>query len=384
MSRKICFVTGTRAEYGLLRPVMNLLKTDSDVVFQLVVTGSHLSQRHGETVSEIEGDGFTPDAKLKVDLSNDSRVAVAVAMANTTAQMAETFSRLAPDLIVVLGDRYEILATAQAALILGIPVAHIHGGEVTTGAFDDSIRHAITKISNLHFVAADEYARRVIQLGEQPNTVFNVGSLGVEIALSEQLLTQQELSATLNLDLTNPILLITHHPTTNSADSTTSEIAELLAALKSFSFCTIIFTGANADPGNHAITEMVNNFVAEDPKKRSAHKSLGQKNYLSLMKICAAVIGNSSSGIIEAPAFGVPTVNIGSRQDGRLRADSIIDVATSHDQIKTAIETALSSTWHERCAKQRMRYGADNTAQRIADTLKTAETNQQKTFFDIS
>ncbi|MEY4796712.1 MAG: hypothetical protein RJA50_196, partial [Actinomycetota bacterium] len=224
---------------------MNLLKTDSDVVFQLVVTGSHLSERHGETVNEIEGDGFTPDAKLTVDLSNDSRVAVAVAMANTTAQMAETFSRLAPDLIVVLGDRYEILATAQAALILGIPVAHIHGGEVTTGAFDDSIRHAITKISNLHFVAADEYARRVIQLGEQPNTVFNVGSLGVEIALSEQLLTQQELSATLNLDLTNPILLVTHHPTTNSTDSTTSEIAELFAALKSFSFCTIIFTGAN-------------------------------------------------------------------------------------------------------------------------------------------
>lgn len=383
MNRKICVVTGTRAEYGLLRRLLLILKNDPQIELQLVVTGSHLSPSHGMTVNEIENDGFVPVAKLSVDLSDDSKLATVKAMADVTSQIAETLSSLAPDVVVLLGDRYEILATAQAALILGIPVAHIHGGEITSGAFDDSIRHAITKMSSLHFVAADEYARRVVQLGEQPSSVFNVGSLGVENALASKLLNKSDLSKALNVELESPILLVTYHPTTRSTMSVTEEIDQVLSALENFSYCTIVFTGVNADPGNAEVSTRIAKFVQRDTRLRSLHASLGQHKYLSLLNLCDAVIGNSSSGIIEAPAFGKPTVNIGNRQDGRLRASSIIDVGVAKQEIQTAIETALSPTWRERCAKTVSSYKSSNTAQLIADTLKNAELNLHKTFFDI-
>ena len=383
MNRKICVVTGTRAEYGLLRRLLLILKNDPQIELQLVVTGSHLSPSHGMTIDEIESDGFVPIAKLSVDLSDDSKLATVKAMANVTSQIAETLSSLKPDVVVLLGDRYEILATAQAALILDIPVAHIHGGEITSGAFDDSIRHAITKMSSLHFVAAPEYAKRVVQLGEQPGSVFNVGSLGVENALASELMNKSDLSKALNVELKNPILLVTYHPTTRSTMSVTEEIDQVLLALENFSHCTIVFTGVNADPGNAEVSTRIAKFVQRDPKLRSLHASLGQNKYLSLLNLCDVVIGNSSSGIIEAPAFGKPTVNIGNRQDGRLRADSIIDVGVTKQEIQTAIETALSPTWRERCAKTVSSYKSSNTAQLIADTLKNAELNLHKTFFDI-
>ena len=383
MGRKFCVVTGTRAEYGLLRPLLSILKNDPEIELQLIVTGSHLSAQHGMTVNEIEADGFVPSAKLPVDLADDSKLGVAKAMAHTTSQIAESFSRLAPDLVVLLGDRYEILAAAQAALVIGIPVAHIHGGEVTTGAFDDSIRHAITKISNLHFVAAQEYARRVVQLGEQPSSVFNVGSLGVEIALKTEPMSREDIRKSLNTELNDPILLVTYHPTTRSTESATNEIEQVLSALESFNYCTIVFTGVNADPGNSAITSQIKKFVQAEPGSRSLHSSLGQHKYLTLLRMCDAVIGNSSSGIIEAPVFGKPTVNIGSRQNGRLRADSIIDVNVVKQEIQTAIETALSSTWRERCSKSVSAYGSGNTAQDIADILKSAELTLHKIFFDL-
>ena len=383
MNRKICVVTGTRAEYGLLRRLLLILKNDPQIELQLVVTGSHLSPSHGMTVNEIESDGFVPVAKLSVDLSDDSKLATVKAMADVTSQIAETLSSLAPDVVVLLGDRYEILATAQAALILGIPVAHIHGGEITSGAFDDSIRHAITKMSSLHFVAAEDYARRVVQLGEQPSSVFNVGSLGVENALASKPMNKSDLSKALNVELESPILLVTYHPTTRSTMSVTEEIDQVLSALENFSYCTIVFTGVNADPGNAEVSTRIAKFVQRDPKLRSLHASLGQNKYLSLLNLCDAVIGNSSSGIIEAPAFGKPTVNIGNRQDGRLRASSIIDVGVAKQEIQTAIETALSPTWRERCAKTVSSYKSSNTAQLIADTLKNAELNLHKTFFDI-
>ena len=384
MARKICVVTGTRAEYGLLRPLLLILKNDPEIELQLIVTGSHLSAQHGSTVNEIEADDFTPSAKLPVDLADDSKLGVAKVMAHTTSQIAESFSRLTPDVVVLLGDRYEILAAAQAALIIGIPVAHIHGGEVTTGAFDDSIRHAITKMSSLHFVAAQEYARRVVQLGEQPSSVFNVGSLGVEIALKTEPISREDLRNSLNIELNNPILLVTYHPTTRSSDSVTAEIDQVLSALNNFSYCSIVFTGVNADPGNLAITNQIKEFVQAEPKSRSLHQTLGQHKYLSLLSLCDVVVGNSSSGIIEAPAFGKPTVNIGSRQNGRLRADSIIDVGVAKQEIQTAIETALSSTWRERCLKSVSAYDSGNTTQDIADTLKSAELNLHKIFFDLS
>ena len=384
MLRKICVVTGTRAEYGLLRPVMTLLKSDPKLEFQLVVTGSHLSPRHGETVRQIERDGFSPDERVQVDLTNDSKLGIALAMADTTSKIAEAFSRLAPDVVVVLGDRYEILACAQAALILGIPIAHIHGGEITAGAFDDSIRHAITKMSSFHFVAAQDYARRVVQLGEQPNTVFNVGALGVDLVLTTELVDRQELCESLQIQLTNPILLVTYHPTTRTDKSASEEITEVLAALEKFAHCTMIFTGVNADPGNSEIFSAITKFVAADPKKRSLHDSLGQKNYLNLMRLCDVVVGNSSSGIIEAPAFRVPTVNIGARQRGRLRADSIIDANVDRNQIQTSIEIALSSTWRERCAKTVSLYGSGDCAQNIVNILKIADISDHKIFFDLS
>ena len=384
MKRKICVVTGTRAEYGLLRRLLLILKNDPQIELQLVVTGSHLSPSHGMTVDEIESDGFVPVAKLSVDLSDDSKLATVKVMADVTSQIAKTLSSLNPDVVVLLGDRYEILATAQAALILGIPVAHIHGGEITSGAFDDSIRHAVTKMSSLHFVAAEDYARRVVQLGEQPNSAFNVGSLGVENALTSKFMNKSELSKTLNVELENPILLVTYHPTTRSTMSVAEEIDQVLSALENFSYCTIVFTGVNADPGNSEVSSRIAKFVQRDTKLRSLHASLGQNKYLSLLNLCDVVIGNSSSGIIEAPAFGKPTVNIGNRQDGRLRAGSIIDVTINHDQIKTAIETALSPIWQEHCTGQKLPYAAGKTAQRIAEILKTSETKLQKTFFNIS
>lgn len=383
MNRKICVVTGTRAEYGLLHRLLLILKNDPQIELQLVVTGSHLSPSHGMTVNEIENDGFVPVAKLSVDLSDDSKLATVKAMADVTSQIAETLSSLEPDVVVLLGDRYEILATAQAALILDIPVAHIHGGEITSGAFDDNIRHAITKMSSMHFVAAEDYARRVVQLGEQPSSVFNVGSLGVENALASKLLNKSDLSKALNVELESPILLVTYHPTTRSTMSVTEEIDQVLSALENFSYCTIVFTGVNADPGNAEVSTRIAKFVQRDTRLRSLHASLGQHKYLSLLNLCDAVIGNSSSGIIEAPAFGKPTVNIGNRQDGRLRASSIIDVGVAKQEMQTAIETALSPTWRERCAKTVSSYKSSNTAQLIADTLKNAELNLHKTFFDI-
>jgi len=384
VTKRICVVTGTRAEYGLLHRLLLILKNDPQIELQLVVTGSHLSPSHGMTINEIESDGFVPVAKLPIDLSNDSKLATVKAMTSVTSQIAETLSGLTPDVVVLLGDRYEILATAQAALILNIPVAHIHGGELTSGAFDDSIRHAVTKMSSLHFVAAQEYARRVVQLGEQPSSVFNVGSLGVENALASKLIDKSDLSAELNVELKNPILLVTYHPTTRSTMSVTEEIDQVLSALENFSSCTIVFTGVNADPGNAEVSSQITKFVQRDPKLRSLYTSLGQNKYLSLLNLCDAVVGNSSSGIIEAPAFGKPTVNIGSRQDGRLRANSIIDVGVAKQEIQTAIETALSPNWRERCAETVSSYKWSNTAQLIADTLKNAELNLHKTFFDIT
>jgi len=383
VKRKICVVTGTRAEYGLLRRMLLILRNDPQIELQLVVTGSHLSPSHGMTINEIEGDGFVPVAKLSVDLSDDSKLATVKAMADVTSQIAETLSSLNPDVVVLLGDRYEILATAQAALILDIPVAHIHGGEITSGAFDDNIRHAITKMSSLHFVAAEEYARRVVQLGEQPSSVLNVGSLGVENALASKPMNKSDLSKALNVELESPILLVTYHPTTRSTMSVNEEIDQVLSALENFSYCSIVFTGVNADPGNADVSSQIAKFVQRDTRLRFLHASLGQSKYLSLLNLCDVVIGNSSSGIIEAPAFGKPTVNIGNRQDGRLRADSIIDVGVTKQEIQTAIETALSPTWRERCAKTVSSYKSSNTAQLIADTLKNAELNLHKTFFDI-
>ncbi len=381
-NRKICVVTGTRAEYGLLAPLMTLLKRDPKIDFQLVVTGSHLSAQHGSTIKFIEQDGFFADALIDLDLKDDSVLGVAHALGRATSQIADAFTNLKPDLVVVLGDRYEILGATQAALILGIPIAHIHGGEVTTGAFDDSIRHAITKMSNLHFCAAEEYQRRLIQLGESPQTVFNVGALGIDVLINLEPMTRDDLVSVVGVALGSPLLLVTVHPTTRSDMSIPEELEELLRALENFAESTIIFTGVNADPGHLQVNSAIKKFVAADPLRRVVHDSLGQKNYLNLMRVADVIIGNSSSGIIEAPALHVPTINIGTRQDGRLRADSIIDCKFERNEIRTAIVTALSPAFKSRCLTTNSKYGSGNTAQVIADTLTTTELITQKIFFD--
>ena len=382
-NRKICVVTGTRAEYGLLAPLMSLLKQDSDIDFQLVVTGAHLSAQHGSTLKFIEQDGFVANALVDLALSDDSALGVANAAGRATSQLADAFAKLKPDVVVVLGDRYEILGAAQAALILGIPIAHIHGGEVTTGAFDDSIRHAITKMSNLHFCAAEDYQRRVIQLGESPDTVFNVGALGVDVLLNIPKMSRDELSSVVGIALGKELLLVTFHPTTRSEMTVATELHELLSALEHFALATIVFTGVNADPGYSLVNNEIQKFVARDSSRRVLHNSLGQKSYINLMSIADVVIGNSSSGIIEAPALHVATVNIGTRQDGRLRADSIIDVKFGQNEIRTAIETALSPLFKSRCSTATSKYGYGNTAKNIADTLKNAPLTTHKTFFNI-
>lgn len=382
-NRKICVVTGTRAEYGLLAPLMSLLKQDSDIDFQLVVTGAHLSAQHGSTLKFIEQDGFVANALVDLALSDDSTLGVANAAGRATSQLADAFAKLKPDVVVVLGDRYEILGAAQAALILGIPIAHIHGGEVTTGAFDDSIRHAITKMSNLHFCAAEDYQRRVIQLGESPDTVFNVGALGVDVLLNIPKMSRDELSSVVGIELGKELLLVTFHPTTRSEMTVATELHELLGALEHFALATIVFTGVNADPGYSLVNNEIQKFVARDSSRRVLHNSLGQKSYINLMSIADVVIGNSSSGIIEAPALHVATVNIGTRQDGRLRADSIIDVKFGQNEIRTAIETALSPLFKSRCSTATSKYGYGNTAKNIADTLKNATLTTHKTFFNI-
>ena len=382
-NRKICVVTGTRAEYGLLAPLMSLLKQDSDIDFQLVVTGAHLSAQHGSTLKFIEQDGFVANELVDLVLSDDSTLGVANAAGRATSQLADAFAKLKPDVVVVLGDRYEILGAAQAALILGIPIAHIHGGEVTTGAFDDSIRHAITKMSNLHFCAAEDYQRRLIQLGESPDTVFNVGALGVDVLLNIPKMSRDELSSVVGIALGKELLLVTFHPTTRSEMTVATELHELLGALEHFALATIVFTGVNADPGYSLVNNEIQKFVARDSSRRVLHNSLGQKSYINLMSIADVVIGNSSSGIIEAPALHVATVNIGTRQDGRLRADSIIDVKFGQNEIRTAIETALSPLFKSRCSTATSKYGYGNTAKTIADTLKNAPLTTHKTFFNI-
>jgi UDP-N-acetylglucosamine 2-epimerase (non-hydrolysing)/GDP/UDP-N,N'-diacetylbacillosamine 2-epimerase (hydrolysing) len=267
-NRKICVVTGTRAEYGLLAPLMTLLKQDSEIDFLLVVTGAHLSKQHGSTIKFIEQDGFIADELVDIELSDDSVLEIAHALGRATSQLADAFAKLKPDLVVVLGDRYEILGAAQAALILGIPIAHIHGGEVTTGAFDDSIRHAITKMSNLHFCAAEEYQNRLIQLGESPQTVFNVGALGIDVLLNLEQMTRDGLVSVVGVALGSPLLLVTVHPTTRSDMAIAEEVEELLSALENFAESTIIFTGVNADPGHLQVNSAIKKFVAADPLRR--------------------------------------------------------------------------------------------------------------------
>ncbi|HJN60563.1 MAG TPA: UDP-N-acetylglucosamine 2-epimerase [Alphaproteobacteria bacterium] len=361
----ICVVTGTRADYGLLESVMAALVADPAFTLQLAATGMHLSPEFGATYREIESDGYAIDAKVEMLLSSDSGVGVAKSMGLATSGFADVFARLQPDMVMLLGDRFEALAAAQTALVMRIPLAHISGGDVTEGAFDDAIRHAITKMAHVHFVASEEAARRVRQLGEAPGSVHVVGDPGLDRLRSLALLDRQALADDLDIRFGARNLLVTFHPATLDAQPSTDQFAALLDALASLGpDAGLFFTRPNADPEGRALIEMLDQFVAETPNAW-VFTSLGHLRYLSMMRAADVVVGNSSSGLLEAPSLGKPTVNLGSRQGGRLRAASVIDCAPQRGAIVAAIETALDMD----CRGIVNPYGDGHAASRILAVL---------------
>jgi len=343
MSRKICVVTGARAEFGLLRWLMEAINTHPELTLQVIATGMHLSPEFGSTYEEIEVSGFGIDAKVEMLLSSDTNTAVTKSMGLGVIGFADAYELLAPDMLVVLGDRFEIFAATSAAMIAGIPVAHLHGGESTEGAFDEAIRHSITKMSHLHFVAADEYRMRVIQLGEHPNRVFNVGGMGVDAIKRIKMLSREELERSLDLSFGEKSLLVTFHPVTlEGGASSVAQMRELLVALESLGNTTLIFTMPNADTGGRELGILIRQFVEKHPCAK-VYTSLGQLRYLSCLAQVDGVVGNSSSGILETPSFKIGTVNIGDRQKGRLKADSVIDTEPKSRSILAALKTLYST-----------------------------------------
>jgi UDP-N-acetylglucosamine 2-epimerase (non-hydrolysing)/GDP/UDP-N,N'-diacetylbacillosamine 2-epimerase (hydrolysing) len=381
--RKICIVTGSRADYGLLYWLMKGIAADTTLELQVAATGMHLSPEFGLTVRQIESDGFTVAGKVEMLLSSDTPSAVTKSLGLGVIGFAEAFERLRPDIVVVLGDRFEILAAAQAALVLGIPTAHIHGGERSEEAFDESIRHAITKMAQWHFVAAEAYRKRVVQMGEPPDRVFNCGSPGLDHLAGLQWLSRAELEQSLGMKLGRPLFLVTYHPVTLSGESPLVPMRELLAALDAFPEATLVFTYPNADTGGRAIIGCIDEFVARQGARAKAFVSLGQQRYLSLMRECDVVLGNSSSGLTEAPALRRATVNLGGRQSGRLKASSVIDAAEKRDAIVAAVREALSEPFRARLASTESPYGAGGASQAILARLRGALPSVRKPFFDI-
>ena len=339
--RKICFITGTRAEYGLLSRLVRLVHEDAELQLQIIVTNMHLMLEYGETYLEIEKDGFQIDRKVYMNKPSDDANGIIESMAEEMTGMNKALSELSPDIVVLLGDRYEILVAAEVALIHKIPIAHIHGGEVTEGAFDDAIRHSVTKMSSLHFTSCEEYRYRVIQMGEQPERVFNVGSLGVENIKSIPLMNKAELEKALNFKFSNNTILVTYHPVTLGGDSV-EDIHEFISALEEMNNLKVIFTMPNSDIGRDAIALAIEEYVSQHPDSAKAFVSLGLRRYLSTLQFVKAVVGNSSSGIIEVPSFAIPTLNIGDRQKGRLASKSVINCGASKEEVLKGLKRCLS------------------------------------------
>lgn len=380
--RKICVITGSRAEYGLLSGLMKAIKEDENLELQVVATNMHLSPEFGLTYKEIERDGFFINKKVEMLLSSDTANATTKSVGLATIGFADAYEDLEPDMIVVLGDRYEILAAVTAALFYKIPVAHLHGGEITEGAYDDCIRHAITKMSHLHFTSTEAYRQRVIQLGENPKRVFNVGAPGIENIKKIPLMDKKELESTLDgFTFNDKTLLITYHPVTLENSTAEGQIHNLLSALDEYADIKIIFTLPNSDTNGRIIIRLINEYVSKHLGKAIAYPSLGLKRYLSALQFVKAVVGNSSSGIIEVPSFGIPTLNIGDRQKGRIAADSVINCGTSKKEIQKGLDKVLNSESKE----IHNPYEGKNTTADILHVLKTypIEGLIQKTFYNL-
>ena len=383
MKRKICVITGGRAEYGLLERLMRGIQNSDALQLQLIATGMHLLPAFGSTYQAIERDGFAIDRKVESITGMDTPADVAKSMGLAMHGFADALCALQPDLIVLLGDRYEIFAAAASALVLRIPVAHLHGGELTEGAYDDALRHSISKMSHLHFVAAEPYRQRVMQLGESPHTVFLVGGLGVDRILHEPILERAALETALGFQLGKKNLLVTLHPETLGVESSAHAIVQLLDALGKLKDTHLIFTLPNADNGGQLISAHIHAFVAKH-RNAVAYEALGQSRYLSCLAHCDAVVGNSSSGIMEAPSFQKPTVNMGQRQRGRLRAPSVIDCEVHSEAIVSAIDKALSPEFARQLGETVNPYGAGGASEKIVNVIETYPLQAliPKTFFD--
>lgn len=382
--KKICVVTGSRAEYGQLRWVMEGVRNSRQLKLQLIVTGMHLSPEFGMTYKRIEADGFQIDRKVEMLLSSDSAVGVTKSMSLGLAGFAEALADLRPDLLLVLGDRYEILAAATAAMVACIPIAHLHGGESTEGLIDEAIRHCLTKMSHLHFVAAEPYRRRVVQLGEEPERVFCVGGLGVDSILKLKLMTRQEVEAALGLRLARQNLLITFHPVTLEKSSSAQQMKEMLNALESLQDTSFIFTMPNADADGRGLFCLIEEFCSRHPRAK-AYTCLGQTLYFSCVRHFDAVVGNSSSGLTEVPSFKKGTLNIGDRQKGRLRATSVIDCEASCDAITAALSRLFSSEFQSTLSTAVNPYGVGGASEAIVKILekKSYEGLLKKRFRDL-
>jgi len=385
MNRRICVVTGTRADYGLVRWVMEGIRKTPGLDLQIIATGMHLSPEFGLTYREIEKDGFVIDAKVDMKLESDTPAGLARSMGLGLIGFGEALERLQPDVMLVLGDRFEMLPAVSAATVARIPVAHVHGGETTEGAFDEGIRHAITKMAHLHFVAAEEYRRRVVQLGEDPERVFLVGGLGVDNIKKLTLLDRVQLESQLDFQLGAKNLLITFHPVTLENATSAGQMAELLAALDAREDTKLIFTMPNADTGGRALIEMIEAFVADHPNAH-AYTSLGQLVYLSCIRQVDAVVGNSSSGLTEAPSFGKGTINIGDRQRGRLKAESVIDCRPDRASIARAFDRLYSSAFQSALRNVRNPYGEGGASEQIVRVLRDVplESILKKSFYDVA
>lgn len=382
---RICFFTGTRAEYGLLKPLMLAVKNTPDLEASVLVSGAHLSSEFGMTVREIEDDGIEISEKVEMLVSSDSDTAICKSMGLGFIGFGDALARLRPDLFVVLGDRYEVLAAASAAMICRIPILHIHGGESSEGLIDEQIRHAVTKLSHLHFTSTEFYRQRVIQMGEDPSRVINTGAIGLSGIKSLNLMTDDEIFCFFKLDKEKPLALVTFHPVTLERHMAESNFKALIDALISFEDMQVIFTKANADSEGRVINGMIDDAVGLYPERVRGYFSLGRLKYLSAIKACTLVAGNSSSGIIEAPSFGVPTINIGARQKGRVRAGSVIDCEPVAGSIRSSIAIGLSQEFRSILPGIENPYEKDGTIEIMLREIRKADKTDliKKTFYDI-
>jgi len=382
--RKICIITGTRAEYGVLYWLMKEISAQPGLELQIIVTGMHLSPEFGLTYKEIEKD-FIINKKIEMLLSSDTSIGISKSMGLAQISFSEAYEELRPDMIVVLGDRYEIFSAATAAMIARIPIAHLHGGETTEGAFDEAIRHSITKMSHLHFTAAEEYRNRVIQLGEHPDRIYNVGGIGIENIKRLTLLSKEAFEESIHFKLVHKNVLVTFHPVTLENSTASAQFQELLNALDALDDTSIIFTKSNSDTDGRIINQMIDEYTSKNSQKSVCFTSLGQLRYLSALQYIDAVVGNSSSGLAEAPSFKIGTINIGDRQKGRIKAKSIIDCDPNKQDILHAFKILYSQSFQNNLKNVENPYGDGLASKKIIKIIRTVDLSNilKKSFFDI-